>query len=240
MAKGVLGVQSSINTAMAMRGANASGPASAHTIGDHAKQQITFDPAPLKAVVSKMYRDAGFIGTAYAIRELPSEKISKAGATLQAKASGMDWNDWEPGSPLAESVFKGGKLKGILDDLDITIKNMGTTLTNRIGNAIATAVASGDAVATIRNTLQDSITALSNDPARAQVIATTETNRAYNIAATDQYASAGLTQFTWLAYDGCCPACEDEEADNPHSIGDPTPPEHPNCRCTVLGVVPLS
>jgi Papain fold toxin 1, glutamine deamidase len=67
------------------------------------------------------------------------------------------------------------------------------------------------------------------------MIAIPETNRAYNAASIDTYQAAGLTEWEWVAYDEACDECSSQEGN--HSIGDPYPPEHPNCRCGVSPVV---
>ena len=75
---------------------------------------------------------------------------------------------------------------------------------------------------------------LENPVTRGDVIATTEANRAYSLAALDTYQSAGVTQWNWVAYDTACEACLDREANSPYDITDTDcPPEHPNCMCTV-------
>jgi SPP1 gp7 family putative phage head morphogenesis protein len=76
-----------------------------------------------------------------------------------------------------------------------------------------------------------SINSIINDPARADMIAITETNRAYNAATIDSYQAAGVTTWTWQAYEGACDICLSQEGE--HVMGDPYPPAHPLCRCTV-------
>lgn len=200
-------------------------------------QYVKVDTKALKALMGQVYREGGYIGTAYSTSELGD----KAADTELAKVGlNFPWDEWEPGSPPAADVFSGSKMATVLGNLDITIKGISATTTNRIGNTIADGLEAGKPSRAIAADLRASINALANDPQRAALIAETETNRAYNAAAVDQYQSAGLTQFNWQDYEGACPICEEYAADNPHDLGDPLPPAHPSCRCAVLGVVALS
>jgi hypothetical protein len=76
-----------------------------------------------------------------------------------------------------------------------------------------------------------------NNPTRGDIIATTEANRAYNVAAVDTYQASGATGWDWVAYDTACDECLNLESANPHSFDeDLTPPDHPNCMCTTSAV----
>lgn len=76
---------------------------------------------------------------------------------------------------------------------------------------------------------------------RAQVIATTEMNRAFSTAALEKMAGIGIEFKRWFPVDDPCPVCEDNEAEGAipvnqvFSSGDDAPPAHPNCRCAVVG-----
>ena len=194
-----------------------------------AKKNITFDTEDFSNTLRAMDMDAGFVGTAYAIQEL-GDKAFIANQFGQA-AAGIDWSSWKPGDPLSASLVENGGFKKMLDDREIIIKGIEDTTYERIGSILAEGLSQGSTAAEIGT----AINAYVDDPYRADLIAATEANRAYNEAAVSQYTDAGLTQFEWLAYDGACDECSGQAG--VHDIGDDMPPEHPLCRCTVLGVV---
>lgn len=198
----------------------------------NAAQHVTFDTSGLSEVLSSLYRDGGLVGAAASVRELGEAAVisSKLGETALA----FDWGSWEPGSPVAASMTADGQLGQVLSNLNITIKGMNDTLTDDIGNAIAEGLASGESAASLAKSLQARIDDLADDPARAKLIAVTETNRAYNAAAIDTYSASGCTGFTWVDYEGACEFCEGQAG--PHDLTDPTPPGHPNCRCYITGI----
>ncbi|WP_290597058.1 MULTISPECIES: minor capsid protein [unclassified Archaeoglobus] len=70
---------------------------------------------------------------------------------------------------------------------------------------------------------------------KAERIARTESTRVFNAAAIDRYQKAGLKKWKWYAAadERTCPICGAKH-DKIFNIGDPTPPAHPNCRCTTL------
>ena len=194
-------------------------------------QNVKFDETPLKTVLESVYMDSGYVGTALAIKELGA-KASIAGELAQG-AVNFDWNTWEPGSPLAASLLDRGALKDTLQELKVGIRKIGKTGVDRIAETIKQGLTNGDPAKVIASSIKDVVESKS----KAMTIAVTETNRAYNTAAVDQYQAAGLTEFTWLIYEGACDYCQAMDETNPHQIGDDVPPGHPGCRCTVLGVV---
>lgn len=115
----------------------------------------------------------------------------------------------------------------LLDKAHITIKNITDTQMDQISTAVRDGVMNGSPASQIVTAIDSQLL----DPAKSQVIAVTEGNRAYNAATTDSYAAAGITEFYWNAYDDACPACLDLEAGSPYPLDDETPPDHPNCRC---------
>jgi SPP1 gp7 family putative phage head morphogenesis protein len=180
--------------------------------------------------IAQMYLDSGYVGTAYAVKEMGA-KASLSYEMAQAAVL-FDWDKWTPGSPKAAAMLDGGRFAATMDRLGISLKDVKQTAYDRIGNTIADGVAQGLTAREISSNLADVI----DNPDKAMTITVTETNRAFNEAAVDQYSSAGLTQFEWYSYDGACPDCLSETGE--HDIGYDVPPAHPNCRCVVLGVVP--
>jgi SPP1 gp7 family putative phage head morphogenesis protein len=134
----------------------------------------------------------------------------------------------------SDAVLAGRGLQSLLDKAGITIQGINQTTMTRISDSLLLGISEGMSARDIGT----AIDLIINDPSRADIIAVTETNRAYNASAVDTYQSAGIEQFDWLAYDGACAECLDQELANPHDITDDYPPEHPSCRCTVAAVLP--
>jgi hypothetical protein len=119
----------------------------------------------------------------------------------------------------------------MLDSANVTIQGIGDTTTDRIGNEIARGLAAGDPITNVTAGITDIL----GDPNRSFTIAQTETSRAMVSSQASEYQGLGFSQFEWLAYDGACDECMDEEDNNPHEFGDDQPPGHPNCRCSIVG-----
>ena len=67
--------------------------------------------------------------------------------------------------------------------------------------------------------------------------------RAVSVATVEAYKDFGVEQYEWLSLDPCEVCSENSDA-GPIAMGeefpsgDTEPPAHPNCRCTVLPVIP--
>ena len=201
------------------------------------KNKIKFDVRPLKKVITNTLLDGGLVGSAYAVRQL-----DKYGATnvsqLTKAAINFDWANWKPGDPVSASLVTDGKLRKTLKTIDKTITGIKGTTVDRIGNLIGDGIAQGLGAKDIGKTIDVFV----NDTARAEMIAITETNRAYNEGAVDQYSQFGVSEWEWVAYDDACPECLDIQGNGPYTTNDSqlVPPEHPNCRCTVNAVISTS
>jgi SPP1 gp7 family putative phage head morphogenesis protein len=134
----------------------------------------------------------------------------------------------------SDAVLAGRGLQSLLDKAGITIQGITQTTMTRISDSLLIGISEGMSARDIGT----AIDLIINDQTRADIIAVTETNRAYNASAVDTYQSAGIEQFDWLAYDGACDECSAQEDANPHDITDEYPPEHPSCRCSVAAVLP--
>lgn len=201
------------------------------------KNKIKFDVRPLKKVLTNTLLDGGLVGSAYAVRQL-----DKYGATnvsqLTKAAINFDWANWKPGDPISASLVTNGKLRKTLKSIDKTITGIKGTTVDRIGNLIGDGIAQGLGAKDIGKTIDVFV----NDTARSEMIAITETNRAYNEGAVDQYSEFGVSEWEWVAYDDACPDCLDIQGNGPYTTNDSqlVPPEHPNCRCTVNAVISTS
>ena len=145
----------------------------------------------------------------------------EAGSKAEAKTLGAD-------------AILGPRAQQLIQRAGVTIKGINDTTQNRIYTAIRDGVANGDAHATITT----AVNAIVNDPDRADIIATTETNRAYQLAAQDVAAENGAIGFDWITDSDPCPECIELESANPHDISELVPPDHPNCACDTNFIYP--
>ena len=211
----------------AMRIALAAGVAG---VGAAISQALRAVPAPLedtehmRAVAHGAVRSNVSMNNNRAVRVL--KDIYTAGGIAGAKdASRVVRSD---------AVLAGRGLQALLDKAGITINGINQTTMTRISDSLLLGISEGMSARDIGT----AIDLIINDQTRADIIAVTETNRAYNASAVDTYQSAGIEQFDWLAYDGACEECLAQEEANPHDITDDYPPEHPSCRCSVAAVLP--
>ncbi|MGB9152329.1 MAG: phage minor head protein [Alphaproteobacteria bacterium] len=133
----------------------------------------------------------------------------------------------------ADPIANLPSVKELLDKAHLTIKNITDTQMDQISTAVKDGLMNGSPASVI----SDQINAGLLDASRADLIAVTEGNRAYNAATTDSFQAAGISQFNWNAYDDACPECLDLEAGSPYEVSDDTPPDHPNCRCFQTAVI---
>ena len=186
-------------------------------------QYVDIQGSALVDAIRQVHGDAGLAG---AVNNVGGATLT---SDLAQMAAGIDWNTWKPGHPDAALKVAGGRLRDLLYAAHIDIKGIDETTLDRIGDTIARGLVNGDPAKVIGS----AINAYLNDPARAQMIATTEGNRAYNASALDNIQSAGFTGWDWLAYDDACDECASIADSNPQEFGDAGPPDHPNCRCSV-------
>lgn len=131
----------------------------------------------------------------------------------------------------------GPGLQARLDAVDAVTQGIGDTSLTRIRASIIDGITNGLSASDIA----DQINSVIADPYRADMIAITETNTAYNAAALDTYAQADVIGWDWIVYDGACQECLDGASNNPHPMSDgdvPSDSSHPNCRCTITPVLP--
>lgn len=184
-----------------------------------ALSQPATDPNHIKSIVNlAMMQNVKADGTKLgdAIAALHQEAI-EAGINFNAAILGIEA---QPGQNVADLLAK----------RNITLKGINQTTMDRINTAIRTGMAQGSTARDIGTV----VNAIINDPSRADIIAITETNRAYNAGAVDTYQQAGIQQFQWISYDGACPECLEQTGI--HNLGDDYPPEHPSCRCAIVPV----
>ena len=193
-------------------------------------QNISLNLQPLGSVLQNI-SSAGYLSGIKATGDVhPQQGIQNISNTA-AIASSTNWDQWKPGDAAAAAQTADGGLADLLAAQGAVIKGIGDTTLTRIGNVISDGLAQGSSVDQISRDIRDFL----DNPDRADMIATTEANRAQTAAASEQLDAMGFTQFNWLAYDGACDDCLEQESFNPHDLSDDQPPGHPNCRCAITG-----
>lgn len=192
---------------------------------------LTPNTESLRQAIRRLWAD-GYVTGVHAANE-STGNLPALGASniISFATSTVDWNTWTPGDPEAAMAMADGGLADLLNQANIVIKGISDTTLGRMGDLIGEGLAQGSSVDSISGMIDQYL----NDPARADMIATTEANRAQTTAQSDTLQAVGFSQFDWIAYDGACDECMDQEDNNPHDFSDDQPPGHPNCRCSITG-----
>lgn len=192
---------------------------------------------PITAVISKLYADGYLLGEA-AAQEAVAKAERKADKSLTKADASVDWNKWTPGNKATALLLRPrGAFKKLLDGAGIVSKAIAKAGYDKIGTALADAIASGSSPTQAAKLITEKI----GDPARALTIAITEQNRAMSVAARFFYEESGVERVEWNAVQPCdiC-APNDGQVVNlgqAFNSGDTEPPAHPNCRCALLPVI---
>lgn len=189
---------------------------------------VTVDPTELIGLLRELYGD-GYVAGAHEALEALSHSATVSGA-LGDLVAGIDWSNWEPGWGDAANAVADAGLAQMLSDAGLTIAGIDDTDLGRMAAALAEGIAAGDSVDTLTQSLLDVL----DDPDRAEMIASTETNRAMSTATLNTYLANGVAEKMWLVADPC-PICADNEGagaipvDDSFPSGDDAPPAHPYC-----------
>lgn len=192
---------------------------------------------PITAVITKLYADGYLLGEA-AAQEAVAQAQSKADKSLTKADARVDWSSWTPGNKATALILRPrGAFKKLLDGAGIVSKAIAKAGYDRIGTALADAIAAGVSPTQAAKLITEKI----GDPARALTIAITEQNRAMSVAARFFYEESGVERVEWNAVQPCdiC-APNDGQVVNlgqAFDSGDTEPPAHPNCRCALLPVI---
>ena len=192
---------------------------------------------PITAVITKLYADGYLLGEA-AAQEAVAQARSKADKSLTKADARVDWSSWTPGNKATALILRPrGAFKKLLDGAGIVSKAIAKAGYDRIGTALADAIAAGVSPTQAAKLITEKI----GDPARALTIAITEQNRAMSVAARFFYEESGVERVEWNAVQPCdiC-APNDGQVVNlgqAFDSGDTEPPAHPNCRCALLPVI---
>ena len=207
--------------------AKAADPDAVHMAKEIVARNLQIDPDVLAEVLRSTYGDAMIRATGQAARQVEGGG-AKLSASLASFVRGYDWDSWKPGSPEIAAT----QLPGIRRQLDLAYKisdGIASTTKDRIARAIANGIATGSSSYEVGRAIAE----ITGDRLRADVIAITETNRAYNAASLNTYRDAGLSGWIWIAYSEACDKCLSKGGQS-FGYQDPVPPAHPDCRCGVV------
>jgi SPP1 gp7 family putative phage head morphogenesis protein len=196
---------------------------------------IRFDNEALLATLRRIWADGfalGIVSAEDAVRR--ARELKKAD-----EPEYIDWKNWKPGDSAAALLVKPTRaFQRLLESAGVTIRGIDQTGYDRMGTALSDALAlglSGDRAAKL---IRDTV----SDPARALTIAITETNRAISRATIERYQGYGIEKVEWATSSPCdiCRANEGQVVNlgSAFNSGATQPPQHPNCRCALLPVIP--
>lgn len=184
--------------------------------------------ADLRQQLDRVIADGYTAGEHAASVQLSAHHVNVEGQSQAAVD--IDWGAWVPGDPDAALAAADGGMRDLLNQAGITVKAIGDTTLDQIGNEIAAGLERGDA----SDTIAKAITDLVGSAARADRIAHTEVARAVIEGTMRVYAASGIGSWDLVTSAGACAVCLSIEAANPHPTSDRSsaPPVHPYCRCS--------
>lgn len=196
---------------------------------------VQFDNEALGAALRRVWADGFALGiTAADDAVRRARELKKADDTDY-----VDWKNWKPGDAAAALLLKPTKaFLRLLEMFGITIRGIDQTGFERLGTALSDSIALGLSPSRAAKLIQDAV----SDPARALTIAITETNRAISRATVERYQNYGLEQMEWATSSPCDKCAQNEgqivNIGSSFNSGATQPPQHPNCRCALLPVIP--
>lgn len=191
-------------------------------------QNIADRPTELRRTIVDLYADAYTAGTHVAAQEA---SMPIAGRNAEERfAATLDWSSWEPGDSAAAAKVADGGLHRLMDQTGVFIRDTNKTTVDRLGNILAQGLLEGQGPDAIARVMRDFL----ENPDRAEIIALTESARALCEAQMEEYKQLGFGEWEWIAHDGACDDCMDKDGQT-FGFNDDAPPEHPNCRCGLVG-----
>lgn len=188
----------------------------------------------LRAALLRTWAQAYVLGTVAA-----DEQVELARKRQKAPQTTINWDTWKPGDQVAALLVKPPKaFRRIIEQAGFTLKGFSDTTLDDIGNALGQSIELGLSAKQTAKAIKDYVGSAS----RALTIATTEQNRAISAATVARFREMGVEKNEWLASDPC-EECEQNDGEvrplgSDFPSGDDQPPVHPNCRCTLLPVIP--
>ena len=217
-------------------------PAIQHLAGKHGKAITTALEASVKGYE---------IAISQAIRNVPSEAsqelilatvqgamhhVTIDSASLTSELQVLYEAAVKLGGDSAGGFVRGDRVDSVINGIGNLVQQIDETTRSRIQSVIVDGIGQGKDIRTIGTEVSNVVQGINgiSNVTRGDIIAQTEANRAYNLAALDTYQQAGTTSWNWVAYDTACAFCLDKEAQSPFDITETDcPPGHPNCMCTV-------
>jgi len=190
-----------------------------------ANLNIKLNDKQLEQVMAQVYGSGWAFGQADAQQEL-------------GLLSGDPWANWQPGNEGAAALIDPPNgLQSLLDSRGITVQGISASMLDRIGTQLGASLSQGLGI----QQTASMVNGVLNDPARAMVIARTETANALIQSNLEQYRAEGVGALEWLVGDPCDVCAENDgvivSLGDDFPSGDTEPPAHPNCVCDVAPVV---
>jgi len=221
------GMGDAIRQAMEMSMDKAMSPQDAVNAHNAVLQNVTADPKKLADLLKQIWGDAGLKGAKEALAQ--TGQTTGVSSSLSGMLGGINWDTWKPGgNQRAQEAVMGSGMKNLMANNGVVARGISDTTLERMGDLIAKGIQEGSSYKQISKSLQEVI----SNPVRADIIAITETTRAFNTSSIDFYQEAQLPGWEWVAYAGACPKCQAQAG--PKQFKDPHPPGHPSCRCSVI------
>lgn len=229
------------------------------TVRAWCRTNVTPDSKPLIMALQHLYVNSYTLGEDIAMGAIGKAKINKAPTMAQLKdAMGINWDNWKPGNRAAANLLRPPRgLSDLMDRSGVTVQGLNRTSLDRIGTALANALAKGETPSTAVPTILEEIAGnrerlarqlgidvddILDDSERALTIAQTEMSRAVAVASRELYQESGVELVEWLVADPC-DLCQENADVSPIGIGDTfpsgdtEPPAHPNCVCDIAPYV---
>ena len=189
-----------------------------------ANLNIKLNEQQLQQVMAQVYGSGWAFGQLDAQQEL-------------GMVAGNVWDNWQPGNEGAAAlVDPPNGLQSLLDSRGITVQGISDSMLDRIGTQLGASLSQGLGIQETANMVNGVL----NDPARAMVIARTETANALIQSNLEQYRAEGVESLEWLVGDPCDVCAENDGVivalGDDFPSGDAEPPAHPNCVCDVAPV----
>lgn len=196
---------------------------------------VNLDMDSVYTALVRLWTEAYVLGQ-LAAREAIQQAIElkKAGDTDY-----IDWDNWQPGDEVAAALVNPpGALERLLNAGKARIKGLEKETYNEIGSALGESIALGLSGRQAARLIQNNVQSAS----RALTIAITETCRVRSLASMETYKEFGLEQHEWLPINPCDICALNDGAvvniGSPFPSGVIQPPQHPNCKCAVMPVIP--
>ena len=192
-----------------------------------AAASITLKIDDVNAIIEAQFNE-GFQHEVWTIIELNIPLAYRAGfkrAIKELKKAGIDITDYEYTIRDLEAIK-------VLNENGFTLcKTLGEDAKKEAKRIISEYYLRGSSIAEMRRELMKKVGGMTKH--RAEMIARTETIRAYNTAAVNQYGRWGVKKWVWItAFDErTCDICANLDG-QVFDLDAPRPPAHPLCRCS--------